>query len=135
MNVEEINRLLYKTLEQIAPIKTSKVSMFDLSYQEKHPPYLRFKFENKSKDDIIYSKLEEIIQNFNGNLQWKLYSSKLTDNYIIMPCFVDKEDEVKYLNNKEYFVSILGEVIYNKKIESAISDIPELAINISKLIR
>lgn len=133
MEYSSINTLIYETIEQIAPLSTSKVSMFDINHINSHPPFLRFKFKNRSLDDSIYAKIKDVIYNFQGNLKWRIQTSASTGNAIIMPSFTDDENEDMFLNQKNYFISILGEELYNKKIDSAIKDIPEIARSLSSI--
>ncbi|HCT85677.1 MAG TPA: hypothetical protein DF296_10825 [Candidatus Margulisbacteria bacterium] len=127
MEFATINRLIYNALITLSPVMTSKVSMFDLNDHYSHPPFLRFRFEGKPKDDIIYVKIKNAIDGFEGNLKWRLTTKNESENYIIMPSLIETSNEEEYLYKKEYYISVLGEDIYNRKIEDGINDIPRLA--------
>jgi hypothetical protein len=127
MDYRTVNRLIYEALENIAPIETSKVSMFALDNPRRHPPFLRFRFKNIAKNNDIYKRIKEAIENFQGHLKWKLYTNESTQNYIILASFIQSNNEEQFLYQSEYFISILGKDIYNEKIEQSIIDIPGLA--------
>ena len=64
-------------------------------------------------------------------MKWSLTVRDWSENYIIMPSFLNMIDEDKFLNQEDYYISILGEEAYNRKVEEAILDIPQLAQAIS----
>ncbi|WP_293312922.1 hypothetical protein [Pedobacter sp. UBA5917] len=72
MDLNKINTLLFETLDSIAAIGTSKVSMFDKKDKYSYMPFFRFKFKNKKKDDKIYKDIEVVINSFKGNVKWGL---------------------------------------------------------------
>lgn len=131
MNDASISRLVFKALEFLRPIQTARVSMFDLNNPYTYPPFLRFRFAGKLKDDKICERVRNAIDCFEGKLKWTLTSREGVENYVIKPMFVNKDEEVRSSNKKDYFVSVLGEELYRKKIDDAIEDIPKLAKAVS----
>ena len=131
MNLNKINRLIFETIETIAPIETSRVSMFDLDDKYKYPPFFRFRFKNKQKDDKIYEKIKNAIICFEGNLRWKLVTKNESKNFIILPSIVDIDEMDQILFQRENYISLFGEILYKKKIDECIADIPKLAEVIS----
>ena len=124
------NFLIFEALERIYTLSTSKISMFSIDDKYKHPPFMRFKFKEILKDDEIYSKLRLVVENFSGNVKWKLITKDNIENYLLIPAIFTDLSEFGHFYNKEYYISKYGEDRYIKEIDAAIEDIPIL----SKLI-
>lgn len=127
MELNEINRLLFETLENISSIETSRVSMFDIEDQYSHSPFFRFKFKNKTKEDKIYTKIKNAIGSFKGNLEWDLVNKPESENFLILPIIFESKENYTGWDKKAHFISLYGESRYRKKIDESIDDIPALA--------
>ena len=125
-----ISFLVFKALESLAPLATSKVSMFDVDDKYGHPPFIRFRFKGVLKNDKIYSIIKFAVENFSGNVKWKLSTKPSLENYILITSFFAEFTEFDNFYKKEFYISKLGENLYTKMIDDAIEDIPML----SKLI-
>jgi len=130
MEFDKINRLTFETLECIAAIETSRVLMFNPEDRYSHVPFFRFKFKNIKKDDLIYEKIQASINNFVGNLKWKLLTRFDSENFLIIP-IIFQENNIAW-DDKDSFISLLGESSYRTKIDECIDDIPRLAKAISR---
>jgi len=129
MELDKINSLIFETLDSIAPISTSRVSMFNTKDKYYYVPFCRFKFKNKEKEDKIYKKIQVAIDSFEGNLEWKLLTKVESKNFLIVP-IISGENEIAW-NDKESIISLIGESGYHEKIDECIDDIPKLAKVIS----
>jgi hypothetical protein len=127
MNEQEGSRLIFEVLSEIQPIETALVSMWSLSNKYARIPFLRFRFKGFTKDDIIYERLKNIIDNYSGKIRWCLTTRDDVLNYILLP-----EAFEKYLLEhtsiyKEQVLKEFTEKEYNDLIDKAIGDVPSLA--------
>lgn len=129
MEFDKLNTLIFETLEGIAPLGTSRVSMFNIDDKYSNVPFFRFKFKDKKKEDEIYKRIQVAINGFNGNLKWELVTRFDSENFLIIP-IIDQENRVNW-NDKESLIALYGESGYRKKIGEIIDDIPKLAKVIS----
>lgn len=127
----DINRSVFEALDNIAPIQTSKVSMYAIDDSYAHPPFLRFRFKGVLKHDPIYNHIKLVIENFKGNLEWSLITKPESQNYIIILSFFVDSLTLGNFYKKDFYVSKLGNDLYNELIDKSIEDIPNLSIAIS----
>jgi hypothetical protein len=125
MEFNKLNSLIFETLENIAPIGTSLVSMFAMEDPYYHVPYLRFRFKNKSKEDEIYKKIQGAIDSFEGNFKWELVTKVDSPNFLIIP--IISVGNEKSWSDKELLISLYGESGYRERIIDCMEDIPKLA--------
>lgn len=133
MDFNKINTIIFETLETLASIETSKVSMLDTSDKYSSFPFLRFRFKGKNKDDIIYYEIQNIINSFQGKLKWEMTTIDESKNYVISPKITDANILVSSKEKKDKFIDEFGFDIYMKIIDDCINDIPELAKAIGSL--
>jgi hypothetical protein len=129
MSESNINRLLFEVIDNIRKIESPRVSMWAIDNKYAYPPYLRFRFMDTEAGDMIYKKLQEIIVQFKGNLEWEMiHNISVSNNFLILPKafspFVFKE-AFKY--ERKSFLTFLPEYEYENTIDLAISDVPNLA--------
>lgn len=129
MELIKINRLMFQALESIAPVGTSRVSMFNVEDVYYYVPFCRFRFKNKTKEDEIYKKIQVAVDSFEGNLKWTMVTRSDIENFLIVP-IISHKNEMAW-NDKDYFISLYGESNYRKKIDECIDDIPSLALAVS----
>jgi hypothetical protein len=127
MEYEQMNSILYDTINDIYPIATSRISILPISNDYNYFPYFRFRFKDKEKDDVIYVKIQYIIEKFEGLLDWKMVSAEYSQNYLIVPAYVDVWIGLISKNINEYLINSLGEEEFKRRIDDAIVDIPKLA--------
>ena len=84
--MEDNNRfLIYETLKKVYPVSTAMVSMWLKDKPYHRMLFLRFRFGKLEKNDPIYGRLEKVITDFKGELNWALFKSESTDNYLLVP--------------------------------------------------
>ncbi|WP_159729404.1 hypothetical protein [Sphingobacterium sp. 18053] len=127
MDFEEINRVLFFTLNDICPIATSRISMMSIDDRYAGYPFLRFRFKEKDKNDVIYSKIRDAVKDFKGLLSWEMITFDDVPNYLILPTYVYSEGRPASGDLNEHLVAKYGENLYRKMIDQAIVDIPNLA--------
>lgn len=132
MEYEQMNSILYNTINDIYPIATSRISILPITNDYNYFPYFRFRFKDKEKDDVIYVKIQYIIEKFEGLLDWKMVSADYSQNYLIVPAYVDVWNGLISMNINEYLKNLLGEEEFKRRIDDAIVDIPKLAEAIKK---
>ncbi|MEN5234328.1 hypothetical protein [Sphingobacterium faecium] len=76
---------------------------------------------------MIYVKIQYIIEKFEGLLDWKLVIADYSQNYLIVPAYVDVWNGFISMNINEYLINLLGEEEFKRRIDDAIVDIPKLA--------
>lgn len=126
MEIEECNYILYNTIKDIHPVVTSRGSILANDNYTSYP-CIRFRFKDKEKDDVIYVKIQYIIEKFEGLLDWKLVSADYSQNYLIVPAYVDVWNGFISMNINEYLINLLGKEEFKRRIDYAIVDIPKLA--------
>ena len=131
MEIEECNYLLYNTINDIYPVVTSRGAIFVTDYYTSFPCF-RFRLKDKEKDDVIYVKIKESIEKFEGLLDWKMVSADYSQNYLIVPAYIDVWIGLISMDINEYLINLLGEEEFKKRIDDAIVDIPKLAEAIKK---
>ncbi|OIN55609.1 hypothetical protein [Arsenicibacter rosenii] len=132
MDYDQTNTLIYEALESLAPLATAKASMFPTDDKYGHPPFLRFRFKNKNKNDTIYHNIKYALERLNGRVKWELYEKPDTENYLIIPVFFERLNTGIRFYDKEVYLALLGKELYYKKIDEALDDIPALAEMIKK---
>lgn len=132
MEYEQMNSILYNTINDIYPIATSRISIFPIRNDYNSFPCFRFRLKDKEKDDVIYVKIKESIEKFEGLLDWKMVSADYSQNYLIVPAYVDVWNGLISMNINEYLINLLGEEEFKRRIDDAIVDIPKLAEAIKK---
>ncbi|APU96361.1 hypothetical protein K2F45_07100 [Sphingobacterium siyangense] len=130
MDFEEINRILFFTLNDICPIGTSRISMMSIDDRYAGYPFLRFRFKEKDKNDVIYSKIRDAVKDFKGLLSWEMITFNDVPNYLILPTYVYSEGRRASGDLNEHLIAKYGENLYRKMIDQAIVDIPNLAKSI-----
>ena len=93
MDFEEINRILFFTLNDICPIGTSRISMMSIDDRYAGYPFLRFRFKEKDKNDVIYSKIRDAVKDFKGLLSWEMITFNDVPNYLILQLKAKKKFE------------------------------------------
>lgn len=132
MEYEQMNSILYNTINDIYPIATSRISILPITNDYNYFPYFRFRFKDKEKNDLIYAKIQYIIEKFEGLLDWKMVSADYSQNYLIVPAYVDIWNRLISKNINEYLINLLGEEEFKRRIDDAIVDIPKLAESIKQ---
>ncbi|RKF30139.1 hypothetical protein BCY89_20280 [Sphingobacterium siyangense] len=127
MGFEEINRILFFTLNDICPIATSRISMMSIDDRYAGYPFLRFRFKEKDKNDVIYSKIKDAVKDFKGLLSWEMITFDDVPNYLILPTYVYSDGRPTSGDLNEHLIAKYGENLYRKMIDQAIVDIPNLA--------
>lgn len=127
MNDKQVNTLIYETFFNLREIETALVSMWALSNRYARIPFLRFRFKDTAKDDIIYIKLERIIKDYPGKFKWSLLTRNGFPNYVLIPEAFGKYVLEGKSPNKEAVLASMKEEEYNNIIDTAIEDIPNLA--------
>lgn len=127
MDFEEANTILFVTLHEIYPIATARVSMMATNNRYARFPFLRFRFKDKDKEDLIYEKIRDTVKNFKGLLAWEMVTKYDTLNYLIVPSYVCFGQEELTGDLNEHLKMTLGESLFRKRIDQAIEDIPNLA--------
>ncbi len=127
MDFEEINRILFFTLNDICPIATSRISMMSIDDRYAVYPFLRFRFKDKDKNDVIYSKIRDAVRDFKGLLTWEMITFDDVSNYLILPTYVYSDGRLTSGDLNEHLIAKYGENLYRQMIDQAIVDIPNLA--------
>lgn len=127
MDFEEINRILFFTLDDICPIATSRISMMSINDRYARYPFLRFRFKEKDKNDVIYSKIRDAVKDFKGLLSWEIVTFDDVPNYLIVPTYVYSDGRPTSGDLNEHLIAKHGESLYRQKVDQAIEDIPNLA--------
>lgn len=126
MDFEEANILLFFTMHEIYPIATGRAGMMSSDRYARFP-FLRFRFKDKDKEDLIYDKIRDTVKNFKGLLAWEMVTKYDTLNYLIVPSYVCFGQEGITGDLNEHLKMTLGESLFRKRIDQAIEDIPNLA--------
>lgn len=119
--------VLFEALESIAPIETAKVNVWALDNRYNHPPFLRFRYKGMEKNDKLYSQLKLVVEGFNGFLKWMMVTNDNTLNFIIAPEIFVANRMKGDLYDKDMFLKIFTETVYQEKVDEAIKDIDKLA--------
>lgn len=127
MDFDEINRILFFTLNDICPIATSRISMMSTGDRYARYPFLRFRFKDKDKNDVIYNKIRDTVKSFKGLLTWEMITFDDVPNYLIVPTYVYSDRRTMSGDLNEHLIAKYGENLYRKMIDQAIVDIPNLA--------
>ncbi|MNT16612.1 hypothetical protein D3C72_1517240 [compost metagenome] len=90
-------------------------------------PFLRFRFKEKDKNDVIYSKIRDAVKDFKGLLSWEMITFDDVPNYLILPTYVYSEGRPASGDLNEHLIAKYGGNLYRKMIDQAIVDIPNLA--------
>lgn len=131
MNDIEASRMVFEALSEIRHIETSLVSMWSLSNRYARIPFLRFRYKGLSKDDPIYARLKSVIDNYSGNVKWRLTTREDVPNYILIPERFERNFLEHMSINKEELLTNFTEEEYKKAIDTVIADVPNLANYIS----
>lgn len=127
MDFEEVNRILFFTLNDIYPIATGRAGMLALNNPYVSFPFLRFRFKDKGKDDPIYDQIRETVKSFKGLLTWEMITFDDVPNYLIVPTYVYCDGRPTSGDLNEHLIAKYGENLYRHLIDQAIVDIPNLA--------
>lgn len=135
MNDNDINRLIFLTLNSISEIVTPKVSMWSLSNKYAYPPYFSFKF--KQNDQRLYERLQGAIRDFKGHFQWEMQKfDHPASSYVIAPLqyinkfHVENGEEIRGVLLKD-----MALVEYERMIDAVINEVPALSDHISLSMR
>ena len=90
-------------------------------------PFLRFRFKDKDKNDVIYNKIRDTVKSFKGLLTWEMITFDDVPNYLIVPTYVYSDRRTMSGDLNEHLIAKYGENLYRKMIDQAIVDIPNLA--------
>jgi hypothetical protein len=133
MEEQELNRLLFLTIESIAEIATSRVSMWSTTDKYAHVPFFRFKFKDHDSKGDLYEKLGRAISNFKGNFVWAMDTHASTrSSYVIAPSnYIKLLLKDKSVYTKEDFMNKMPYEEYKQMVDRVIQDIPLLAVHIS----
>ncbi len=129
------NRIIFITLNEMLPLATARVSMWSLNDKYAHPPFLRFKFRDLPVNDDFYGKLRKTVQQFLGILDWDINLAESSTNYLLLPKIFEKnalDDNFRFI--MESFYVEFGQVNYHKIVDSAIADVPDLAVFIKRMM-
>ncbi|MBB1644793.1 hypothetical protein [Sphingobacterium sp. UME9] len=127
MDFEEVNRILFFTLNDIYPIATGRAGMLASNNPYVSFPFLRFRFKDKGKDDPIYGQIRETVKSFKGLLTWEMITFDDVPNYLILPTYVYSDGRPTSGDLNEHLIAKHGESLYRQMIDQAIVDIPNLA--------
>ncbi|MBB4808259.1 hypothetical protein HNP38_003601 [Chryseobacterium defluvii] len=127
----DINTIIFETLNKISPIRTAPVSMFPLDDAYGHPPFLRFGFSLADEAELI-TILKNIINEFEGNLEWLIRKRPENKNCILIPVIFEEVPSEGQFYKKNFWIQQFGEEIYKKYVDFALEDIPKLAEHIKK---
>lgn len=127
MDFEEVNRILFFTLNDICPIATSRISMMSTGNRYARYPFLRFRFKDKDKNDVIYNQIRDTVRDFKGFLTWEMITFNDVPNYLILPTYVYSDGRPTSGDLNEHLIAKYGENLYRQMIDRAIADIPNLA--------
>ncbi len=94
-------------------------------------PFLRFRFKDKDKNDVIYNKIGDTVRDFKGLLTWEMITFNEVPNHLILPTYVYSDGKPTSGDLNEHLIAKYGENLYRQKIDQAIDDIP----NLTKAIR
>lgn len=130
MDFEEVNIILFFTLNDIYPIATGRAGMLASNNPYVSFPFLRFRFKDKDKNDVIYSKIRDAVKDFKGLLSWEMITFDDVPNYLIVPTYVYSEGRPASGDLNEHLIAKHGESLYRQMIDQAIEDIPNLAKSI-----
>ncbi|WP_448137610.1 hypothetical protein [Sphingobacterium siyangense] len=130
MDFEEVNIILFFTLNDIYPIATGRAGMLASNNPYVSFPFLRFRFKEKDKNDVIYSKIRDAVKDFKGLLSWEMITFDDVPNYLIVPTYVYSEGRPTSGDLNEHLIAKHGESLYRQMIDQAIEDIPNLAKSI-----
>ncbi|PUV21069.1 hypothetical protein DCO56_28820 [Sphingobacterium athyrii] len=98
-------------------------------------PFLRFRFKDKDKNDVIYSKIRDAVRNFKGLLTWEMITYDDVPNYLILPSYVYSDGRPTSGDLNEHLLAKYGENLYRQMIDQAIVDIPNLACYIQNKLQ
>jgi hypothetical protein len=129
MNEDDLNSLLFLTLNEIRKLGSPTVSMWGINDRYSTPPYLRFRFKDTPADDPIYKKLGDVIARFKGNLKWEmLYEpSKSVSFFILSHPFAHYILKDNFHYERKSFLAFMSRTDYENTIDKTIMDIPQLA--------
>lgn len=126
-----INTIIFETLDRISHIRTARVSMFPLDDFYGHPPFLRFGFSLVDETELI-SILQKIINEFEGNIEWRIRKKTESKNCILIPTIFEEIQSEGQFYKKDFWIKQFGEDIYKRYVDFALEDIPKLAEYIKK---
>ena len=114
------NTSLFETLEKIKPIESAFASTHNMDDKYSRIFRLIFRFKDTLKEDIVYKRLQNIINKFVGNTEWVMKNSDKSNNSIIVPKYFYEERILKDLDIKN--LNTFDKIINDK----AIADLPFL---------
>ena len=129
MKDDEVNRLLYETINSIYAIATSRVSIWSIEDKYAHVPFFRFRFKGHEHQEDLYKRLSNIIDRFKGNYTWSLgKNSSPLSSFIIAPSiYIGRLLKDKSVYRKEEFLNEMASEDYKTMVDKAIEDVPLLA--------
>ena len=116
------------------PIEWMRFNMYHEAEKYRNIPMLIFRMQKACPVDLI-ERLKECIDNFEGNVKWRMFKHPFSrnENYLITISELEDlyrkcyEGQIQY-NQNDYF----GIENYKKYCEYAIQDIPMLAKHIAE---
>ncbi|MNJ85442.1 hypothetical protein D3C87_29160 [compost metagenome] len=122
-----MNTSIFNTINSLGEtISSTKSYMVVLEDKYRYPPYLRFKFVNASKKNLISDYIINRVSEFSGNLKWKIYTKSDSNNFILAPAIFEEYIGSFNTFNEKHLFSVFGENYYNI-VDDAISDIEKLS--------
>ncbi len=114
------NKELYLTLNKIRKTESPQISMFFEEDQYSGGIFLTFRFKDTTKNDIIYTKLKSVIENFQGNVTWYMKDIEGRKNYVIIPKYFYDNNIGKIIIEEEKTDA------FRKNVDDSINDLPAL---------
>lgn len=118
---------MFETLSCFGDLETAQVNMYNIHDKYCYPPYFRFRFANKSKDDVLYMIISDTVNNYDGKIQWTISTNESHRNFIIIPLLFEKYLYTDYPFRQEYIFKDFDDNDYYRIIDDALEDIPNLA--------
>jgi hypothetical protein len=128
MTDEELNRLIFVTIDNLYQVSSARVSMWSLSNKYAFAPYFRFRLTEN--DTAIYEHFGKAISLYKGNFDWSMGKHEDPRSlYIIAP--VRYIDRVLHQGiRRKNFLEKMSEEDYKSMVDKVIEDVPGLASHI-----
>ena len=107
--------LVFDALESFGlKISTRLYGMIPVNDQYGRPPYLRFRFKDKAKEDKVYKQITDVVNTFKGNLEWIMTTREDSPDYVILPkLFLDSLLSMN-IGNIDYHIAHWTETRYKR---------------------
>jgi len=125
-----------KIIHSKLPIEWMRYNMYIADDKYRNIPMLVFRVQASCPENLVYN-LKDCIDNFKGNLNWKMFKDPLSGkgNYLVTISELEDLYNQCYAGKIQYNqIDFLGTEKYRRYCDCAIHDIPMLAQHIAETL-